>query len=70
MLSTENDNHVENLRQDLNNTFIFQIYVSGEFVVQNDINYREVSQVLKKIRLRNINRVIIGHLNVHFLQLK
>ena len=43
-LSTENDNHVENLRQDLNNTFIFQKYVSGEFVVQNDINYREVSQ--------------------------
>ena len=30
------------------NTFIFQKYVSGEFVVQNDINYREVSQVLKK----------------------
>ena len=70
MLSTENDNHVENLRQDLNNTFIFFKYVLGEFVVQNDINYREVSQVLKKIRLRNINRVIIGHLNVNFLQLK
>ena len=70
MLSTENDNHVENLRQDLNNTFIFQKYVSGEFVVQKDVNYREVSQVLKKIRLRNIHRVIIGHLNVNFFAVK
>ena len=59
VLSTENDNHVENLR-----------YVSGEFVVQNDINYREVLQVLKKIRLSNINRVIIGHLNVNFFAVK
>ena len=30
----------------------------------------DVQQVLKNIRLRNINRVIFGHLNVNFFALK
>ena len=54
------DNLVENLEQGLDNTFIFQIYVGAEeFVGKNDVKYPQVSQVLKKIRLRNVNRVII-----------
>ena len=48
------------------NSFDFQKYTSNEFLSKNDVNYEEVSGLLKKIRLRNVNRVIIGHLNVNF----
>ena len=47
-------------------TFDFQKYTSETFLGKDDVNYNEVTQVLKKIRLSNVNRVIIGHLNVNF----
>ena len=56
--------------QNMDNTFIFEKYVSEGFVGKNIVNYNEVSHVLKQIRLRNVNRVIIGHLNVNFFAVK
>ena len=41
--------------------------MSEEFLDKNDIDYQEVSQVIRQIRVKNINRVIIGHLNVNFM---
>ena len=62
----EGSNTIENLDR----TFLSQKYISEEFVDKTDINHQEVSQVLKKIRIKNINRVIIGHLNVNFFAAK
>ena len=45
------DNHVENLIQDLDDTFIFQKYISGEFVGNKVADHYEISHVLKKLRL-------------------
>ena len=53
-----------------NNTFLFQKYISGELIDKKDINHQESSQVLKQIKIKNINRVMIGHLNVNLLSAK
>ena len=45
-------------------------YVSDEFLGKDDVNHHEISQLLKQIRLSNIGRVIIGHLNVNFFASK
>ena len=55
---------------DTSSTSLIQKYVSKEFVSKGDINLQEVSQVLKQIRISNVNRVIIGHLNVNFFAVK
>ena len=55
---------------DLGSTFVHQKYVSEKFVKRNDIYHQEVSQVLKQIRIKNVNKVIIGHLNVNFFAVK
>ena len=44
--------------------------MSDNFLHRDDVRNNDVQQVLKNIRLRNINRVIIGHLNVNFFALK
>ena len=44
--------------------------MSEKFVKRNDINHQEVSQVLKQIRIKNVNKVIIGHLNVNCFAVK
>ena len=54
----------------LNNTFLSHKYISKEFLDNEDVKHQEVSQVLKQIRISNINRVIIGHLNVKFFATK
>ena len=51
---------------DLDSAFHLQKYLSSEFIDKKDINDLEVSQVLKNIRIKNINRVIIGQLNEFF----
>ena len=53
-----------------NNTFLFQKYTSGEFIDKKDINHQGTSQVLKQIKIKNINRVMIGHWNVIFFAAK
>ena len=53
-----------------NNTFLFQKNTSGEFIEKKDINHQETSQVLKQIKLKNINRVMIGHLLQNWMPLK
>ena len=62
--------HVENPTQDKGNAFIFQKYVSGESVDKNVVIYNGVSQGVKKIHLRNVNRVIICHFNVNRFAVK
>ena len=57
--STENDIN-------LNSTFLSRKYTSKEFVDKKDIDHQEVSQIMRQMRVKNINRVIIGHLNVNF----
>ena len=52
--------------ESLNSTHLLQKYVSKDFCDKNDVDHREVSLVLKEIRVNNVNRVIIGHLNVNF----
>ena len=54
---------------DLSSTSVLQKYIGKEYLCFQDVNYQEVSQLLKQIRLRNFNRVIIGHLNVNLLPL-
>ena len=51
----------------LNNTFLSHKFISKEFLDNKDVKNQEVSQLLKQIRISNINRVVIGHLNVNFL---
>ncbi|MCH2403184.1 MAG: hypothetical protein MK216_04090, partial [Candidatus Nitrosopelagicus sp.] len=51
----------------LNDILLSQKYMSEEFLDKNDIDHQEVSQVIRQIRVKNINRVIIGHLNVNFM---
>ena len=58
--STENDIN-------LNSTFLSRKYTSKEFVDKKDIDHQEVSQVMRQMRVKNIYRVIIGHLNVNFM---
>ena len=41
-------------------------YLSNEFIDKSSVNQQEVSQVLRQLRTKNINKVIIGHLNVNF----
>ena len=45
-------------------------YISKGFCEKKDINSEEVSHVLKQIRIENVNRVIICHLNVNFFAAK
>ena len=47
-----------------------KIYISDNFLHRDDVRNNDVQQVLENIRLRNINRVIFGHLNVNFFALK
>ena len=61
----DNNREGSNTSENLDRTFLFRKYISREFVDKSDINHKEVSQVLKGIRIKNINRVIIGHLNVN-----
>ena len=49
---------------------ILHKYVSGEFLDKHDVSNQEVAQLLNDIRIANINRVIIGHLNVNFFASK
>ena len=51
----------------LNGTLLSQKYMSEEFLDKNDIDHQDVSQVIRQIRVKNVNRVIIGHLNVNFM---
>ena len=51
----------------LNGTLLSQKYISEEFLDKNDIDHQDVSQVIRQIRVKNVNRVIIGHLNVNFM---
>ena len=51
-------------------TLLFDKYASKESFKGEDISHQEVSHVLKQIRVENINRVIIGHLNVNFFAMK
>lgn len=53
-----------------NITLLSEIYISEEFVDKRDVDHHEVSQVLRQLRIRNVNRVIIGHLNVNFFAIK
>ena len=65
-----NNREGSNTSENLDRTFLLQKYISKEFGDKSDINHIEVSQVLKGIRTKNINRVIIGHLNVNFFAAK
>ena len=47
-----------------------QKYISDIFIDKNDINPQDVSQILKQIRIRNLNNVIVGHLNVNSISNK
>ena len=58
------------ISNDLSSTPLFQKYVSKDFLDKGDINHQEVSKLLNRIRINNINRVIIGHLNVNFFAIK
>ena len=51
-------------------TLLFDKNASKESFKGEDISNQEVSHVLKQIRVGNINRVIIGHLNVNFFAMK
>ena len=50
--------------------FFFRNIYLRNLVDKSDIHHKEVSQVLKGIRTKNINIVIIGHLNVNFFAAK
>ena len=65
-----NNREGSNTSENLHRTFLLQKKISKEFVDKSDINHKEVSQVLKGIRTKNINRVIIGHFNVNFFAAK
>ena len=58
------------ISNDLSSTPLFQKYVSKDFLDKGDINHQEVSKLLNRIRINNINRGIIGHLNVNFFAIK
>lgn len=45
----------------------FEKYISEGFVDKKDINHQDVSKILKQIRIKNLNNIIIGHLNVNSL---
>ena len=45
-------------------------YVSKDFIDKRDVDCQEVSKVLRQLRVKNANRVIIGHLNVNFFAAK
>ena len=70
LVACDNNREGSNTSENLDRTFLFQKYISREFVDKSDINHKEVSQVLKGIRIKNIKRVIIGHLNVNFVAAK
>ena len=40
-------------------------YVSEDFVRKDDVNIKDVSAILKHIRIQNTNNVIIAHLNIN-----
>ena len=40
-------------------------YLSDNFFKNEDVNDQDVSRILKDIRVTNLNRIIIGHLNVN-----
>ena len=68
----ESENGVESIcssDEDIihNGTLLSQKYMSEEFLDKNDIDHQEVSQVIRQIRGKNMNRVIIGHLNINFM---
>ena len=68
----ESDNCVESLNStendiNLNSPFLSRKYTSKEFVDKKDIDHQEVSQVMRQMRVKNINTMIIGHLNVNFM---
>ena len=50
---------LENLTQDLDNTFSFQKYISGEFVGKNVVNYNEVSQVVSYTEVSQVVKKIV-----------
>ena len=56
--------------RELDNSFLLHKYISDIFVDKDDIKHQEVSHILKDIRIKNVNRVIIGHLNVNFIAAK
>ena len=49
---------------DLPNNCI-DICTSEVFVKNDDTNHQDVSQILKNIRIKNLQSVVIGHLNVN-----
>ena len=40
------------------------IFLSDNFLKKSNVNDEDVSKILKDIRMTNINRIIMGHLNV------
>ena len=48
----------------------YEKYTSEDFVDEEDVNHWEVSENLKQIRIKNLNHVIIGHLNINTFALK
>ena len=51
---------------DFDRAFILEQYMSDKFLHKDDTRTKDVQQILKDIRLRNINKIIIGHSNVNF----
>ena len=45
-------------------------YLSDLFIKKEDVNHQDISGILKEIRVKNLNRIIIGHLNVNSLAAK
>ena len=53
-----------------NNALLLEKYISDNFCENIDTDNVGVSQVLKQIRIDNVNNVIIGHLKVNFFAKK
>ena len=62
-LTSCNDSYEEPLsvgEGNLSSTFLSEKYINGYFMGEKDTKHQEVSQVLRHIRIKNINKVIIG----------
>ena len=49
---------------------LFEKYASPKSAYIKDVSPQDVSQVLKEIRIKNLDRIIIGHLNVNCIASK
>ena len=66
-MSTTKINKTQNSKGDSTNIHESKL-LSEEFTPSENISVHDVSEELNKIRLRNVNNVIIGHLNVNSIQ--